>query len=111
MRESGGQMEGHKHQMVHLDPDFLFFGYGRSGWWVDCLSSMGDHVTNNEIMTFSPGRFFAVNEIKAMLAYILLNYDFRLADGAKGTPPPHWIGGGRSPNAFAKVEFRKRQKV
>jgi hypothetical protein len=59
----------------------------------------------------SPGRFFAVNEVKAMLAYILINYDFRLADGAKETPPPHWFGGGRSPNAFAKVEFRKRQKA
>jgi hypothetical protein len=59
----------------------------------------------------SPGRFFAVNEVKAMLAYLLINYDFRLADGAKETPSPHWIGAGRSPNAFAQMEFRKRQKV
>jgi hypothetical protein len=62
-------------------------------------------------ITLSPGRFFAVNEIKAMLAYILMSYDFRLADGATEKPPPHWSGGGRSPNPFAKMEFKKRQKV
>lgn len=60
---------------------------------------------------FSPGRFFAVNEVKAMLSHILMTYDFRLADGVKESPQPHWINGGRSPNAFAKMEFRKRQKV
>ncbi|KAH6904404.1 cytochrome P450 [Coprinopsis sp. MPI-PUGE-AT-0042] len=90
MRDGDDQMGALKHQMVQPEPNFLFFGYGRAA---------------------CPGRFFAVNEIKAMLAYILINYDFRLADGAKDTPPPHWSGVGRSPNAFARVEFRKRQKA
>ncbi|KAH6912145.1 cytochrome P450 [Coprinopsis sp. MPI-PUGE-AT-0042] len=90
IRDGGDGAESLKHQMVHLEPNFLFFGYGRAA---------------------CPGRFFAVNEVKAMLAYLLMNYDFRLADGAKDTPSPHWNGGGRSPNAFAKMEFRKRQKV
>ncbi|KAH6904042.1 cytochrome P450 [Coprinopsis sp. MPI-PUGE-AT-0042] len=66
IREGGNQGESLKHQMVHLEPNFLFFGYGRAA---------------------CPGRFFAVNEVKAMLAYLLINYDFRLADGAEVTPP------------------------
>ncbi|KAH6912146.1 cytochrome P450 [Coprinopsis sp. MPI-PUGE-AT-0042] len=90
IRDGGDGTESLKHQMVHLEPNFLFFGHGRAA---------------------CPGRFFAVNEVKAMLAYLLLNYDFRLADGAKETPPPHWNGGSRSPNAFAKMEFRRRQKA
>lgn len=88
MRDSGDQ--NLKHQMVNLSPNHLFFGYGRAA---------------------CPGRFFAVNEVKAMLAYILMTYDFRLADGAQESPSPHWIGGGRSPNAFAKMEFRKRYRA
>jgi hypothetical protein len=62
-------------------------------------------------LTFSPGRFFAVNEVKAMLSHILLTYDFRLADGVKESPQPHWTNGGRTPNAFARMEFRKRQQI
>lgn len=90
MRDSGDRSETLKHQMVHLEPNFLFFGYGRSA---------------------CPGRFFAVNEVKAMLSHLLMTYDFRLGDGAQEAPPPHWTGGVRSPNAFAKMEFRKRQKA
>lgn len=40
--------------------DFLHFGYGRHA---------------------CPGRFFAANEIKLILARILLDYDIRMPDG------------------------------
>ncbi|KAH6912151.1 cytochrome P450 [Coprinopsis sp. MPI-PUGE-AT-0042] len=90
IRDGGDHSESLKHQMVHLEPNFLFFGYGRAA---------------------CPGRFFAANEVKAMMAHILMTYDFRLADGVKESPKPHWISATRSPNAFAKMEFRKRQKV
>ncbi|EAU87935.2 cytochrome P450 [Coprinopsis cinerea okayama7 len=89
MREGEGNLEHLKHQMVSLEPNFLFFGYGRPA---------------------CPGRFFAVNEIKAMLAYILLNYDFKLPGDSTEPPAPHWFGQSRSPNRTAEILFRKRQR-
>lgn len=90
IRDGGDGSESLKHQMVHLEKSFLFFGYGRAA---------------------CPGRFFAVNEVKAMLSHVLLTYDFRFAGGVKEVPPPHWVSATRSPNAFAMMEFRKRQKA
>ena len=55
----------------------------------------------------SPGRFFAVNELKAILAHILLNYDVKMADGG-GRPENLWIGVSSLPNTEAEVLFRKR---
>ena len=56
----------------------------------------------------SPGRFFAVNELKAMMVHILLNYDVKLED--EGVRPPNEINGLRlAPNREAKVLFRKRR--
>lgn len=56
----------------------------------------------------SPGRFFAANELKAMLAYILLNYDVKLPnDGLR--PQNQWFMGNSSPNRTAEIMFRRRQ--
>ena len=56
----------------------------------------------------SPGRFFAANELKALLAYILLNYDIKL--GGDGTRPPNlFYGTNVVPSVRAEVLFRKRQ--
>ena len=55
----------------------------------------------------SPGRFFAANELKAMLAHILLNYDVKMADGG-GRPENVWIGVSSLPNTGAEMLFRKR---
>ncbi|KAG2005639.1 cytochrome P450 [Coprinopsis cinerea AmutBmut pab1-1] len=89
-REGGEEFDHLRHQMVSLDPNFLFFGHGRPA---------------------CPGRFFAVNEVKAMLAYILMNYDFKLPEDSKTPPSPHWFASNRSPNQFAKILFRKRQRA
>ncbi|KAF5315413.1 hypothetical protein D9619_007343 [Psilocybe cf. subviscida] len=83
LRDEDG--EGTKHQTVSLTMDFVVFGTGRHA---------------------CPGRFFAVNEIKAMLAHVLLNYDVKLADGKR--PECIWQQGLSAPNPFAKVLFRKR---
>ena len=37
--------------------------------------------------TASPGRFFAANELKAMLAYIVLNYDVELPEDKQVSDP------------------------
>ena len=55
----------------------------------------------------SPGRFFAANELKAMLAHILLNYDVKIANGG-GRPENMWFGRSSLPNTKAEVLFRKR---
>ncbi|KAF9468817.1 cytochrome P450 [Collybia nuda] len=84
MRE--GEGESIKHQMVALSLDYITFGTGRHG---------------------CPGRFFAVNELKAMLAYVLLNYDVKTVDGQR--PEPKHFAQQTVPNPAASVMFRKRQ--
>jgi cytochrome P450 len=45
-----------KNQMITTSPQYLLFGHGKHA---------------------CPGRFFAVNEIKCLMGYILLNYDIK----------------------------------
>jgi cytochrome P450 len=54
-----------------------------------------------------PGRFFAGNELKSMLVYLILNYDFKTVDGVR--PANMTIGSTIMPNLMASLEFRKRQ--
>lgn len=54
----------------------------------------------------SPGRFFAINELKTMLAYVLLNYEVNLANGER--PEGIWQQAQLFPNPFAEVLFRRR---
>ncbi|KAJ2930915.1 hypothetical protein H1R20_g6188, partial [Candolleomyces eurysporus] len=76
-----------KRQMVSLDTKYVLFGVGRHA---------------------CPGRFFAVNEIKAMAAYVLLNYDLKLP-GDDTTPPlGFFFGSSRSAPLSAHILFRKR---
>ncbi|KAI5118161.1 hypothetical protein M0805_005783 [Coniferiporia weirii] len=83
---NGAAEESTKHQMISTSADYLAFGHGRHA---------------------CPGRFFAVNELKAMMAYIVSTYDVKLEkEGAK--PPNMWMGARLSPNPTAKVLFRKR---
>ncbi|KZV79779.1 cytochrome P450 [Exidia glandulosa HHB12029] len=53
-----------------------------------------------------PGRFWAANEMKAVLAYLLAHYDFRLEDQA--VPKETWFGHNVVPHQTAKVLFRRR---
>ena len=65
------------------------------------LAKADDHIY------CSPGRFFAANEVKAILAHILLNYDVKIANGG-GRPENMWFGRYCLPNTKAEVLFRKR---
>ncbi|KAF8721948.1 hypothetical protein AX14_010063 [Amanita brunnescens Koide BX004] len=84
MREQEG--ESTKHLTVTTTPNYLTFGQGRHA---------------------CPGRFFATNEVKTMLAYILLNYDVKMPDG-HGHPSEMWFGVTSITDPTAEVMFRKR---
>jgi cytochrome P450 len=53
-----------------------------------------------------PGRFFAANEIKLILARLLLRYDLRLPDGAK-VPPRIVQGSSSQVDPRLPIEFRR----
>ncbi|KAI9060502.1 cytochrome P450 [Trametes sanguinea] len=76
-----------KHQFATTSVDYVPFGHGKHA---------------------CPGRFFAANELKAMLAYIVLNYDIKLGGDGKRPPNFHW-GWTVLPEPNAEVFFRKRQ--
>jgi hypothetical protein len=55
----------------------------------------------------SPGRYFAANEMKTMLAHILVTYDVKFEnEGVR--PPNEYFATYVRPNTKAKVLFRKR---
>ncbi|OLN97589.1 Ent-kaurene oxidase 4 [Colletotrichum chlorophyti] len=54
-----------------------------------------------------PGRFFAGNEIKMVLAYFLLNYDMKLKDG-EARPKPMVMVMSKTPDPNGEVLFRRR---
>jgi len=77
-----------KHQFVSTSPEYVAFGGGKHA---------------------CPGRFFAVNELKVMMAYTLLNYDVKFEDGQ---PRPKNSSRWNSVVPPRKdVLFRKRQAV
>ncbi|KAJ4390619.1 hypothetical protein N0V93_004215 [Gnomoniopsis smithogilvyi] len=53
-----------------------------------------------------PGRFFAAAELKLMLAYVLLHYDFEMLPKRS---PDSWVGILRIPSPSAKVRVRRRK--
>ncbi|OJT14393.1 Ent-kaurene oxidase [Trametes pubescens] len=76
-----------KNQFVNTSVDYMPFGHGKHA---------------------CPGRFFAANELKALLAYIILNYDFKMGDDGHAGPPSY-NGLLTIPAVNATVQFRKRE--
>jgi len=83
----GGEGEGTKHQMIQPSDEYLPFGQGRHA---------------------CPGRFFAVNELKAMLAWMVVTYDVKLEGDSRERPANTWFTTRCLPSS-GKVLFRKRQ--
>ncbi|VDB84351.1 unnamed protein product [Peniophora sp. CBMAI 1063] len=79
--------ESLKHQMVATGATLLHFGHGKHA---------------------CPGRFFAANELKGMLAHLVLEYDVRFKEG-ENRPPSFAFGANIVPRP-AQLEFRKRQR-
>jgi len=49
-----------------------------------------------------------VNETKAILAHILLNYDLKLPNDATQPPAGQWIASARAPNTEVPILMKKR---
>lgn len=96
LREQEG--ESAKHHSSNTGTEYLHFGHGHHAWY----------CTPSAVLTgiSSPGRFFAVNEIKLMLAFTILRYDIKTADGKPVAPIP--LGGMILPNMKASILHRKR---
>lgn len=73
-------------------------------------------ASNLESMAFGygrhacPGRFFASNEIKMIIAYLLLHYDFRFPDHVKTRPQSMSAETQYLPDHGATVLVRKRAR-
>ncbi|CCL98543.1 uncharacterized protein FIBRA_00543 [Fibroporia radiculosa] len=78
-----------KHQYVTTSPQYIPFGHGRHA---------------------CPGRFFAANELKAVVAYFIVNYDVMFPGGGE-RPGNVWFGSSVIPDQTAQIMFRKRQRI
>ncbi|KAI0722082.1 cytochrome P450, partial [Fomitopsis betulina] len=86
MRDGDG--EGTWHQMVSTSTDYLTFGHGRHA---------------------CPGRFFAANIMKAMLAHVVVTYDIK-SENLRKMPNERWFGRDLVPDRAAEVLFRRRHE-
>ncbi|KAH6918280.1 cytochrome P450 [Coprinopsis sp. MPI-PUGE-AT-0042] len=77
-----------KDQLVTPSTDFMFFGLGKHS---------------------CPGRWFAANEIKCIIAHIVLNYDLKAPE--EPYPPPKWMGSQQIPDSKMQIFFKKRQAL
>ncbi|KAI1632917.1 ent-kaurene oxidase [Biscogniauxia mediterranea] len=81
-----GYKNKEQHQFVTVTKDFMHFGYGRHA---------------------CPGRFFAANEIKLILARILLTYDIKMPDGLTERYANLRMGTDQFPDATKEILFKK----
>ena len=72
-------------------------------------------TTSTESLAFGsgahacPGRFFAANQTKLMLAYMVLNYDIKFENGRVVRPLNKCFKGSSLPDPTIKLLFRKRK--
>ena len=66
------------------------------------------HLTENAPDVYSPGRFFAANQLKAILAHIVVNYDLKI--GGDGERPANiCFATNIIPNPKGEILFRRRK--
>ncbi|KAI0654469.1 cytochrome P450 [Cubamyces menziesii] len=87
-RQREAEGESTKHQFANTSVEYVPFGHGKHA---------------------CPGRFFAANELKAMLAYLVLNYDMRFDEAHPTRPANVYMGYSIIPSPTAEVLFRKRR--
>lgn len=83
--EAGEQRNGHRFQFTSIGDTNMNFGAGKHA---------------------CPGRFFAGNEIKMMLAHCLINFDMKLKGQER--PKPMMVMMSKTPDPNGEVLFRRR---
>jgi cytochrome P450 len=58
-----------------------------------------------------PGRFFAAQEMKLLVAYFLIHYDLKLENPDGKRPKNLWLNAFNMPSSNARVLMRKRKGV
>lgn len=86
LRRGGSSTDHARNQFVTTNEQNLMFGYGRHA---------------------CPGRFFATNEIKMIVAKMILDYDIKMPGGATERYSQIEQGKGISPDATKTLLFRK----
>ena len=104
LRERDG-VDVARHQAHSTSVDHLTWGYGRHAWCVFVFTSTH---RSHSFFSISPGRFFAVNEVKALLAHVVVTYDIKFEEGKQAPRCVH-IGSIGIPGK-ANAMFRKRQR-
>ena len=95
-------------------PDGHTYSGHRCFWtWTPCLvcdkpSRFHLSLTCWLLQSISPGRFFAVNELKAIFTYCILNYDIQLEGGSMDRPTDQMFGSNLFPDVKAKLMFKRR---
>jgi hypothetical protein len=59
-------------------------------------------------MLFSSGRFFAANELKTLLGYVVMNYDVKTQDG--GRPKNDKAFGTNIAKTDVDIYFKRRRR-
>ncbi|KAK4464954.1 putative cytochrome P450 E-class, group IV [Cladorrhinum samala] len=91
LRNEGEADKAAQHQFASIGQTVLTFGYGRHA---------------------CPGRFFAANEIKMIVANILMQYDVKMPEGMEGKRYPNIrYGGTNSPDPTKELLFKKIVKA
>ena len=88
----------------------------QSTWLLDTANTLGticllfsyQALSLTDRFPSSPGRFFAVNELKTMLVHVLLNYDVKFEDG-NHLPDNVWHATSIMPDPSINLLFRKRR--
>ena len=99
-----------KQHFVSTSSNYLAFGHGKHAWYDMFIFSVPQREIYSllSIYSYSPGRFFAVTELKIMMAHILLNYDIKFEDGTQ-SPENLWHATTITPDPNVKLLFRKRR--
>ncbi|KAL2135133.1 hypothetical protein VTI74DRAFT_9726 [Chaetomium olivicolor] len=85
-RAAGEVEAAAQNQFVSANPHVLTFGYGR-------------HIC--------PGRFFAANEIKMIVANFVMAYDMKLPEGVTERYPNRCVGSASSPDPTKQLLFKR----
>lgn len=95
------QSDGKHLRMTDTAPDYLSFGHGKvTNASIACaLLTKCQHAC--------PGRFWAANEIKMIVVYLLENFDLRL-EGTSAILEDEWFCFGAKPNRAVRLQLRHR---